>query len=250
MHETEHLGGRTKYIESVTSKDATMLSRIFDTAANPRAKRFRDYLCTWQYYALSPEAMRGSHHRPNEVVLNTGGDNLASVLYRLKTSDERRYRQLLRHLQRIEPSVEVINFHVFGENNVFMLFEDSQGHPLIARNASAGTLRYLALLYIVLAQPPTVTEQVVVIEEPENGLHVSLLKELVELVENSHARPQVIFTSHAPYFIDLFDDRLENVYLLKRVEGHSTLTRPDADTVKARLDKLPLGEQHFQGVLG
>ena len=59
----------------------------------------------------------------------------------------------------------------------------------------------------------------------------------------------MIFTSHSPYFIDLFDDRLDGVFVMKRGEEHSSIVQPDAEKVKARLEKYPLGEMHYREML-
>ena len=227
-----------------------MLHRLYDLKSNPRANCFKKYLHSWLYYALSPAALRGFQHRPNERFLRPDGSNLASVIYHLKTMNERRYRALLRHLKKIEPKIEVINFVVPSEEMVFMFFEDQRGNSLVAANASSGTLRYLALLYVLLAQPTFGTPPLLMIEEPENGIYVGYLKDLLQMVEEAETRPQLVFTSHSPYFIDLFDGRPENVFVLKPGEQHSSLTQPDATQVKARLEKYPLGEQHFREMLG
>ena len=70
------------------------------------------------------------------------------------------------------------------------------------------------------------------------------------MVDDSSARPQLVFTSHAPYFIDLFDAHLGGVFLLDRSKGHTSITQPNVDEVRARLEHFPLGEQHFREMLG
>jgi len=59
----------------------------------------------------------------------------------------------------------------------------------------------------------------------------------------------LLFTSHSPYFIDLFDNRLDGVFLMSGGEEHSTITQPDVAQVTARLETYPLGEQHFREML-
>ena len=177
------------------------------------------------------------------------GRNLASVLFGLKSANERQYRRLMEVLRHVEPASDIINFRGGAENNVFMLFEDRDGHALPARNASSGTLRFLALAYVLLAQPRAVPSPLCLIEEPENGLHVGVLKTLFEMADPPPAGPQLVFTSHAPCFIDLFDDHLDGIFLFDRDKGHTSITRPNPARVKARLEDFPLGEQHFRDML-
>jgi predicted ATPase len=237
------------YSRMSTPSDTTMLQRLFDLEANARANRFKQFLSHWQYYALSTSAIRGFAHRPNNPFLFEDGGNLASVIYQLKTTNERSYRRLLRELQKMDPSIELINFVAPSEEGIFMIFEDKKGNQLPAANASHGTLRFLALLYILQSQPALALNPLIIVEEPENGIYVRFLRELFGSATNDAGAPQLIFTSHSPYFIDLFDDEVESIFVMKRGEYHSSITQPDVGQVKKRLETFPLGEQHFRGML-
>lgn len=238
------------YSAASVSRELTLLNTLFDAKTSPRAMLFKEYLKSWHYYDLSLPALRASHHYPNRPVLRPDGSNLASVIYQQKTANERFYRLLLDNLKKVDPWVELINFQVPAENRVFMFFEDTRGNAIPALNAPGGVLRFLALLYVLLGQPPAVPTTLRIIEEPENGIYVGYLKDLLAAAEETQPAPQVIFTSHSPYFIDLFDRRLDGVFVLKRGQRHSTLTQPDVEQVEKRLDKFPLGEQHFREMLG
>ncbi len=131
-----------------------------------------------------------------------------------------------------------------------MFFGDRDDHSWSSANASNGTLRFLALAYVLLVQPGSGLSPLCMIEEPENGIHVGFLKSLFEMVDDAAGRPQLIFTSHSPYFIDLFDEHLSGVFVLNRGKGHTSITQPNVDEVKARLERYPLGEQHYREMLG
>ena len=250
LHEKDYLKGATNYVETTSPRDTTMLNRLYDLETNSRANQFKRHLSWWVYYDLSPLALRRPTHKPNEVLLNSEGSNLSSVLYRLKTSNERDYRKLLEVVQKVEPKLDLINFQVASESDVFMFFEDADGHRQPAWNASNGTLRFLALAYVLLIQPSTGLRPLIMVEEPENGVYVGFLKDLLEMAAQSPGRLQIIFTSHSPYFIDLFDDHLDSIFVLKTGHQHSTMMQPDINKVKAKLEHFPLGEQHFREMLG
>ncbi|MGD0896231.1 MAG: AAA family ATPase [Thermoguttaceae bacterium] len=250
LNETEFAEGRTAYAETAAPRDTTMLNRLYETGTNPRANCFRKYITSWQYYDLSLEALRGSKHLADWTVLNTNGDNLGSVIYQLKMENEREYRNLLRCLREFDPSIDVINFGVPTKDKVFMAFQSRNRHRLPAGNASGGTLRYLALLYVLFGQPQGGMTSLRIIEEPENGIYVGCLKPLLQLAGEADPPQQLIFTSHSPYFIDLFDNRLDSIFVMKRGEYHSSIRQPDPELVTRRLEKFPLGEQHFREMLG
>lgn len=251
LDEKDFMDGMENYFETSASRDATMLQRLYDSENNVCVNRFKRYLSNWICYDLSATAMRGSDYKPNEVFLNSDGSNLASVLYWLKTHNERDYRKLMKVMQVIEPKFDIINFPVGSESVVVMLFEDSDGYSLPAWNASNGTLRFLALTYVLLIQTQLILDSrpLFMIEEPENGIYVGFLKTLLEMIDRSQG-PQIVFTSHAPYFIDLFDVYLDGIFVLNRGKQHTSITQPDIDEVKKRLEHFPLGEQHFREMLG
>jgi len=249
LHEGRHLRGETAYAETSAPRDATMLNRLYDLEANARMNCFKTYLAQWTYYDFSTLALRKADHYPGHRVLMTDGSNLSSVVFQLKTANERGYRELVRCLQEVDPTIDLINFQVPSANRVFMVFEDTEGNSLPVANASNGTLRFLALLYVLLVQPETGPCPLTIIEEPENCLYVGVLKPLLDAAEQSSTRSQVIFTSHSPYFIDLFENDLNSIFVMKRGESHSSLTQPDISVVKDRLEKFPLGEMHFREML-
>ena len=248
LHEPRYTEGTEEYIFTTAPTTATMLQHIYDLNAHPRSHLFKVYLTTWTYYDLSPMSMRNTAHTPGSHIIDTHGSNLTSVLFLLKTRKERDYRRLLEITQKIEPRLDVINFWG-SQDTVFMRFDDPNGYSLPISNVSNGTLRFLAMAYILLMQSSLNIAPLCIIEEPENGIHVGFLKTLFGIVDQSSTQSQVIFTSHSPYFIDLFDEHLDGIFVVDQSKGRTEIWQPDVETVKARLEHFPLGEQHFRKML-
>ena len=123
----------------------------------------------------------------------------------------------------------------------------SKGRDKIGRGDRSGKVFLLVRSKkLTLFQPTTGLCPLLLIEEPENGIYVGFLKTLLEMTDESQG-PQIIFTSHAPYFIDLFDKYLDGIFVLDQGEQH---TQPNINEVKARLEHFPLGEQHFREMWG
>jgi predicted ATPase len=136
-----------------------------------------------------------------------------------------------------------------------MGFEDAEGRRFLPQELSNGTLRFLALACISARDrqdaqrgaPPPLT----LIEEPETGIFVGELKHLFQSIDPSGREGQYIFTSHSPYFVDLFDAHLDGVFVLKREKTHTTLVRPDPERVRHLIEEeFSLGELHFREMLG
>lgn len=236
------------YQDTTTGRPGTMLSRLHDWQANEWAMAFRDYLASWQYYDLDTHSLRGDQFVPQADVLGSDGSNLASVLFSLKNRDERRYRRLVELVQKVERRLDAINFTLAGER-IVMELTDSQDHRFGLPSISNGTLLFMALCYIILNSAQKSTSPLSIIEEPENGLYVRYLKSLFELIDPGGVGGQYIFTSHSPYFIDLFDGDIENITLMQDRGTHSTLIKPDPARVRKYLEEMPLGELHFREML-
>ena len=116
------------------------------------------------------------------------------------------------------------------------------GKKLPASNASDGmlfVLAYLALLH--LPEPP----RVLLIEEPENGIHPARLKEIIRILkqlvsEQSHT--QVLMTTHSPYVLHEFTP--EEVTLCVREPNGEVKTRrlSESKSVHELNDVFGLGE--------
>ena len=216
---------------------------------------FRSYLESWASYDLENSRLRDTILTPLEPRLARDGSNLAFVIHTLKMGDDRAYRELLELARAMAPELHAINFLTSPDpNQVFMVFEDSEGRRFLPQELSNGTLRFLALACISARNRQDAQRgapaPLSLIEEPETGIFVGELTGLFQSIAPSGLEGQYIFTSHSPYFIDLFDAHLDGVFLLKREKTHTTLVRPDPERVRKLIaDEFSLGELHFREML-
>jgi predicted ATPase len=113
---------------------------------------------------------------------------------------------------------------------------------------SDGVLRLLAVTSLLYLEP---IPSVVTFEEPENGAHPQLIREVVQILRDlTHRKPpnrcQVFFTTHSPYVLDEFFDHPEEVYCMDR-------PHPQADARLVRLSdnkQLNLAKETFGNSLG
>jgi predicted ATPase len=242
------------YEKIAFSPEHTAICSLFMTEATKHLNAFKSYLASWLYYDLDALQLRSSEATSFDSALKPDGSNLASVLYNLNNTNPRFLRRLIEITRILEPNLDLINFIAPTQDQVFMFFEDKKGNRFSVSSVSSGTLRFLALAYVLLSittqtliwQHP---HRLIVIEEPENGIYVRHLRKLTELIDPSGASGQFIFTSHSPYFIDLFDAHLENVVVMKRHETYSELTKLDQNKVEKYLEEMPLGDLHFREML-
>ena len=246
-----------KYFDATTAADATMLSKLYELEANPRAILFRRYLQSWNYYNFNPDLLRSPDVQRDDGALLSNGGNLSRAIFDLHSQKPRLERKLIDVLRKLEPKLDLFSFsapdpehvHLFGE----VLGKDEKAHRFSTRSMSDGTLRFLAIAYVILTAAQIAETEgfapLTIIEEPENGLYVGHLKPLLQRIEPDGKLGQFIFTTHNPYFVDLFDKCLEGVHVVKPGTPSSVLTQPDPAKLKQLLDDMTLGELHFHDML-
>jgi predicted ATPase len=112
---------------------------------------------------------------------------------------------------------------------------------------SDGTLRYLCLLALLLhPEPPPL----IVIEEPELGLHSDVLPHLAELLTAAAERMQLVVTTHSRMLVDAFSGQPESIIVCGKENGESRMERLSAGDLKEWLAKYSLGDLWSKGEIG
>jgi predicted ATPase len=235
---------------------ATSLSQINVLEADSRIIWFRKFLQNWGYYSINPQAARtGWKEAGRSPILAPFGDNLAVGIFHLKNRDERRYRRLIERVRLIEPDLQAINFYVGPDQLDILPFVTVTGADQASWvGLSDGTLRALALSYLVelsdtLAQAADSPPPLLLIEEPENGLYGGSLRALLEEFENCAPLAQIIFTSHSPFFIDLFGVSANSVTVLHKEHDRTSIVNLEGKTSPSIAQDLTLSERYFAELL-
>jgi predicted ATPase len=241
------------YITSTTATNTTMLSKLYELENNPRAILFRRYLQSWNYFNLNPDLLRSPDVGRDDGALESSGANLSRAIFDLHNQKPRLERKLIEALRQLEPKLDLFSFSAPDPEHVHLFCEDDKAHRFSTRSMSDGTLRFLAIAYVVLTSAQIAENEgfapLIIIEEPENGLYVGHLKPLLQRIEPDGKFGQFIFTTHNPYFVDLFDKCLEGVHVVKAGKPSSVLSRPDPVKLKQLLEDMSLGELHFHDML-
>jgi len=156
------------------------------------------------------------------------------------------------------PGVERVVVQVHHSPPTIKLHESNDREvALNSQQMSDGVLRLLAIASLLYVEHlPTV----LTFEEPENGMHPQLLREVVQLLRDlTHRKPpnrcQVFFSTHSPYVLDEFFDHPEQVYCMDRPkpqEGTRIVRLSDnrqLDLARATFGRS-LGEAWTTGRLG
>ena len=108
-----------------------------------------------------------------------------------------------------------------------------------AADLSDGTLRFLFLL-AVLANPSP--PALIAIDEPETGLHPSMLPIVAEYARDAATRTQVILTTHSPELLDAFGQQTPTTTVVEWKDGQTQLRVLAGEKLDYWLKKYTLGE--------
>lgn len=150
-------------------------------------------------------------------------------------------------MRRFHPGFKELKTIVQGGTVQLFLREIGLDDLVPATRLSDGTLRYLALLSVLLHPTPP---RVVCIEEPELGLHPDLVDDLARLLVDASARCQLVVTTHSDHLVNALSDVPTAVLVTERGEQGTVLRRLEQDNLATWLEKYRLGELWMRGELG
>ena len=176
------------------------------------------------------------------------GGNLAAVLLRLEREDIRRYELICRHISRILP--------VFDRFQI----EESYGKVLLrwkakwtdktfsAHLTSDGSLRFFALVTL-LNLPSEMLPNVILLDEPELGLHPAAIALIGGMIKSIAKGRQVIVATQSPLLVDAFS--LDEIFVLELRDGCTEFRKLSSHDYQVWLnDDFTSGELWQKNLLG
>jgi predicted ATPase len=183
-----------------------------------------------------------------EKRVDPDGQNLISVMHTLYTGD-RDFKNDINSAMRVAygDDFEELIFPPAADQRIQLRIRwKSLRREQSAAELSDGTLRFLFLL-TVLASPSLAP--VIAIDEPETGLHPSMLPLIAEYAVEASKRSQVILTTHSPQFLDAFADTRPTTTVAKWVNGETTLQTLRDEDLDYWLKEFSLGNLFCSGEL-
>ena len=195
--------------------------------------RVREALADMRFWDLSPELMRNGAFPGSP--LGDRGDSLPAVLEGICV-DAKRQEVLASWIQELTPmDVAGFEFPHDPRGLVHLMLCESNGRRVSADSASDGTLRFLAMLAVLLGKNPP---GLCFFEEVDTGIHAARQSLLLELIETQAAKRgiQVVTTTHSPELLTYANDStFEHISVVCRPEhAHDAVIRPVAELPNAR----------------
>jgi predicted ATPase len=174
--------------------------------------------------------------------LQADGGNLAAVLYLLQERYPASLRQIRVAVQQVAPFFEDFVLQPLAvKPDTLLLRWRHRGadHDFGADAFSDGTLRFIALATLLLLPEPLLPP-VILLDEPELGLHPSAIGLLAALLSGAAVDSQLIVSTQSPQLLDHFEP--EDVLVLERVAGGTQARRLEAAPLIVWLEDYSLGQ--------
>jgi len=175
--------------------------------------------------------------------------NLAAFLLRLREENGTVYQRILSTIRLIAPFFDDFELDAAGTDpNVILSWRDKGSDQVFGpHQLSDGTLRAICLITLLM-QPENQLLDLIIVDEPELGLHPYALNLVAALFKKASHHTQVLISTQSSLFIDNFDP--EDVIVVNREGKESQLVRPDPAKLEAWLDEYSLGEVWEKNVIG
>lgn len=187
-----------------------------------------------------------SHIVNDAYYLYEKGENLAAFLYAVRENSPITYKRIVRVVQSIAPYFSDFYFNVSAADTVRLQWTDKFSSTVYGpTDLSDGTVRFIALTTLFLQPVPP---KVIIIDEPELGLHPLAIQKLAGLIKSVASRgTQVIIATQSADLITNFN--AEDVITVNQTEGASVMKRLEAEHLEAWLEDYTLGDLWKQNIL-
>ena len=182
--------------------------------------------------------------------LRFDGSNLAPCLYLLREKHEGSYQSIVRTVQQVAPFFRDFALWPRPENpDTIRLEWEHAGTDAYfdASSLSDGTLRFMAIATLFL-QPIEYRPLVILLDEPELGMHPYAITLLASLMRQASVDTQVIVSTQSSLLVDHFEP--EDVIVADRVDGGTQFTQLESSKLSVWLEDYSLGQLWEKNQLG
>jgi len=241
-----------RFLEDL-SETESLLSQIRSpfTVQTPGAL-FQKRLSGWlfyQYFHTGFESpVRQAPVARYETTVSADGGNLVQTLHTLYTG-QRDFKHDLDLAMRAAFGAEFdeLTFPPAADQRIQMRLRwKSLQREQSAADISDGALRFLYLIAILANPTPPA---LIAIDEPETGLHPSMLPIIAEYAVQAAAQTQVIFTTHSAEFLNSFKETTPTTTVARWENGKTLLQIVEAEALQVWLQEYTLGKLFLSGEL-
>jgi predicted ATPase len=180
--------------------------------------------------------------------LRPDASNLAAFLYYLEQKKPEHFRNIEDTIRQIAPFFErfILEPSRLRPDQIRLEWKETGSDAYFnATSLSDGTLRFMCLATL-LSQPEL--PALVLLDEPELGLHPAAITLLADLLTSAATRTQVLVATQSVTLVNQFEP--EQIWTVEREDNQSVFRRLSTRNIDAWLDDYALGELWEKNVLG
>ncbi len=179
--------------------------------------------------------------------LRSHGGNLAAVLLRLEREDVKRFELIRHRIGRVLPGFDRFQIEESYGKTALRWKAKGMDKTFGAHLTSDGSLRFFALVTL-LNLPSEMLPDVLLLDEPELGLHPAAILLIGGMIKALANERQVIVATQSPLLVDEFD--LDEIVVLELRNGRTEVRRLDENNYQDWLDEYTTGELWQKNLLG
>jgi len=174
--------------------------------------------------------------------------NLPAYLYWLQEKHPLQFRHIEEHIRLVAPFFDRFELAPSRLNDKKIKLEWRQKGSdayFDAYSLSDGTIRFICLATLLLQPKPPA---LILLDEPELGLHPFAIRILAEIIEAAAKRVQVILATQSVTLLNNFEPK--DIIVAENDGLKTTFNRLDEEKLKHWLEEFSLGELWEKNVLG
>lgn len=232
--------------QSLASREQGREAGISDANIARTPSWVRARLGGWRLYHMHDTSVSSPMRKTAKVddnqFLRPDGSNLAPFLYFLQAKQSTSFSLIQRTIQRVAPFFDSFRLEPsrLKPDDIKLEWRHKNSDQYFDSSSfSDGTLRFIALTTLFL-QPKDYLPSVILVDEPELGLHPFAIEMLASLIRQASQNTQVIVSTQSSLLLDHFDP--EDVLVANRVDGGTKIERLQPEPLKDWLQDYSLGQ--------
>jgi predicted ATPase len=176
------------------------------------------------------------------------GGNIVSVLYYLREKHNAYYNKISDTIAQIVPFFDNFEFQPDSNNKLYLSWREKGTDCIFgAHQASDGMLRTIALVTL-LCLPKDMLPSLVILDEPELGLHPFAITVIAGLIKSVSRKRQVILATQSTLLLDHFE--ADDVIVAERHGRITNFKRLSSEELKSWLEDYSLSEIWCSNLFG
>ncbi len=184
----------------------------------------------------------------DNIFLFEDASNLAAFLYVLRHTQPDHYERIIKTVQLVIPFFKdfVLRPNPLNEENIRLEWQDKFSDKIFtAHELSDGSLRFICMATLLLQKE---LPQLILLDEPELGLHPAAITILAGLLKKASKRSQVIVSTQSVSLVNEFE--AEDIIVVEKKEAETTFKRLEPEKLETWLSEYSLGDLWDKNIIG